>query len=67
MKFEVPVSWRYPVGIRILVSGRTDASGADIVVEALGMDRIKWTAVSHREYRYTDAEPGLCQPPPGGE
>lgn len=55
------------MGIRILVPGRTEASGADMVVEALGMDRIKWTAVSHREYRYTDAEPGLRQPPLVGE
>ena len=53
--------------IRILVPGRTDASGVDMVVEALGMDRIKWTAVSHRACRYTDAEPGLHQPPPVGE
>ena len=67
MEFEVPVSWRYPVVIRILVPGRTDASGVDMVVEALGMGRIKWTAVSHRACRHTDAEPGLHQPPPVGE
>lgn len=34
----MPVELRYPVVIRIC-SGRTDASGVDMVVEALGMDR----------------------------